>query len=94
MAMLMSLECLSLRGMSLLWQGEASLALLSDDLPGFSVALSFSDLVVLLPHVHISCGIGCILFATVVEARKVLGKLLGASSDVLFPLIFPLHLIH
>ena len=65
----------------------------SDYLPRLSVALGLGDLVVLLPHVHVPGGVSGVLFATVVEAREVFSELLGASPDVLLPLILPLHLI-
>lgn len=65
----------------------------SDDLPCLPVALGLGDLVVLLPHVHVPGGVSGILLAAVVEAREVLCKLLGASPDMLLPLVLPLHLV-
>ena len=65
----------------------------SDDLPRLSVALGLGHLVVLLPHVHVPGGVSGVLLAAVVEAWEVFSQLLGASPDVLLPLVLPLHLI-
>lgn len=42
---------------------------------------------------HVPGCVGGVLLAAVVKARKVLGKLLSASSHMLFPLVIPLDLI-
>ena len=65
----------------------------SDYFPCFSIPLSLGYLVVLLSHMHVPGCIGGVLLAAVVKARKVLGKLLSASSHMLFPLVIPLDLI-
>ena len=55
----------------------------ADDVPGFPVTLRLGHLVVLLSHVHVSRGVSCITFATVVQTWKLLFQFLGATPDVL-----------
>ena len=62
----------------------------SNDFSGLSITFCLRNIIVLIPHVHVTCGISCVLLSTVVEAWELLLELLSASSDVLFTLSFPL----
>ena len=66
----------------------------ANNFPGFPISLSLSDLIMLLSHMHVPSSVGSILLPAIIEAWKLLGKLLGASSDVLFPLGLPSYVSH
>jgi len=56
-----------------------------DDVSGLAVPLSLGYFVVFGAHMHVSSRIRRVDLPTVVEARKIFLKLLGAPPDVLFP---------
>lgn len=62
----------------------------SNDFPGLSITLRLRDIIVFVPHVHVTCSVCGVLLSAVVEAWELLLELLSAPSDVLLTLRFPL----
>jgi hypothetical protein len=62
----------------------------SNDFPGFSITLRLRDIIVFVPHVHVTGSVSGVLLSAVVEAWELLLELLSAPSDVFFTLRFPL----
>ena len=62
----------------------------SNDLSGLSITFCLRNIIMFIPHMHVTRSISCVLLSTVVEAWELLLELLSASSDMLFTLSFPL----
>ena len=64
-----------------------------DYFPSLAVPFGFGHVVVLISHVHVSCCVGGVLFATIVEAGEFFLQLFGAPANVLFSQGFSLALV-
>ena len=66
----------------------------SDYVSGLPIPFCLGHFIVLFAHMHVSGGVGCVLFATVVETWEVFLQLLSATTDVLFSLVFSTRKVH